>query len=221
MRTFAQITTIVALAVAATMVAFQVLEAPAKYVIVAGHSMEPALRTGDLAFVVRHPSYRRGDVIAYHVPAGEPGAGAVVIHRVIGGSADAGYVTQGDNRNSRDIWRPKPDDVIGSMALQVPLAGHLPTFLGTPLGLGICAGLLAFLLVTGIRKTKPQERPPAPPVPPAPPRRARVSPATVGTSDPASGPGPPGLLMAAAGLTIGGLILIAARAAARSHHAVR
>ena len=197
------------------------LEAPAKYVIVAGHSMEPALRTGDLAFVVRHRSYRRGDVIAYHVPAGEPGAGAIVIHRVIGGSADAGYVTQGDNRNSRDIWRPKPDDVIGSMALQVPLAGHLPTFLGTPLGLGICAGLLAFLLITGIRKTKPQERPPAPPgLPAPPPRRARVSPTTVGTSDPASGPGPPGLLMAAAALTIGGLVLIAARAA-RSHHAVR
>jgi signal peptidase I len=219
MRTFAQITTIVALAAAATMVAFQVLEAPAKYVIVAGHSMEPALRTGDLAFVVRHPSYRRGDVIAYHVPAGEPGAGAVVIHRVIGGSADAGYVTQGDNRNSRDIWRPKPDDVIGSMALQVPLAGHLPTFLGTPLGLGICAGLLAFLLVTGTRRTKPH-RPPAPPVVPAPlQRQARVSPASVGPSDPASGSGPPGLVVAAAGLAVGGLVLIAARA--RSRHAVR
>ena len=218
MRTLAQITTTVALAAAATIVAFQVFDAPAKYVIVAGHSMEPTLRTGDLAFVVRHPSYRRGDVVAYHVPAGETGAGAVVIHRVIGGSADAGYVTQGDNRDSRDIWRPKPDDMIGSMALQIPLAGRLPAFLGTPFGLGICAGLLAFLLVTGTRKTKPQERPPAPPVPAE--RRAHVSPVTVGPCDPVSDPGPPSLVAAAAGVAIGGLVLIAAHAV-RSRHAVR
>jgi signal peptidase len=221
MRSFARITTIVVIAAAAVLAAFQLFDAPAKYVIVSGHSMEPTLHTGDVAFVIRHASYRRGDVVAYRVPDGQPGAGGIVIHRVIGGSNAAGYVTRGDNRAEHDIWRPKPGDVIGSMALQIPLAGRLPAFLRTPLGLGICAGLLAFLLVTGTRKRKPQERPPAPPVLTAPPqRRARVSPATVGPSDPASGPDPPGLVVAVAGLAVGGLVLIAARAA-QSRHAVR
>jgi hypothetical protein len=81
----------------------------------------------------------------------------MVIHRVTGGSAASGYTTRGDNREGRDLWRPKPDDVIGSIAVRIPLAGRVPMSLGTPLGLGLGAGLLAFFLLSDGRKVRPTE----------------------------------------------------------------
>ncbi|MDX6438687.1 MAG: signal peptidase [Gaiellaceae bacterium] len=147
----------IALAGAATMVAFQLLGGPARYVIVSGHSMEPTLRTGDLALVLRQESYRRGDVVAYRVPDGETGAGGVVIHRVVGGSHEEGYVTQGDNRRGRDPWRPRPDDVIGSLAFHVPEVGRVPTLLGSALGLAFLAAVLAFAVVARSGTRRPDE----------------------------------------------------------------
>jgi signal peptidase I len=204
MRALGRITTIVVLAGAAMMTTFQLLDGPARYVIVSGHSMEPTLSTGDLAFVVRHDSYRRGDVVAYHVPDGEPGAGAVVIHRVVGGSGRTGYVTQGDNRDGRDIWRPKSDDVIGTMAFQIPGAGLVPDSLGSPVGLGIGAGLLAFFLLTGARKARPTEHPIEPR---AQPVRQVVSIPAAARAGPASRPTPSPLVVTAAGVAVGVVVL--------------
>lgn len=186
------------------MVAFQLFDGPARYVIVSGHSMEPTLSTGDLAVVVRHASYSRGDVVAYHVPDGEPGAGAVVIHRVVGGSGRTGYVTQGDNRDGRDTWRPKAEDVIGTMAFQIPGAGLVPDSLGSPLGLSVGAGLLAFFLLTGARKARPTEHPTEPRAQPV--RQAVSTPAAV-SAGPASRPAPSPLVVTAAGIAVGALVL--------------
>ena len=149
MRALVRAGTVVVLTGFATLVAFQLLNGPAHYVIVSGHSMEPTLQSGDLAFLVRHSSYRRGEIVAYRIRAGEEGAGSVVIHRIIGGSAASGYVTKGDNRKGRDTWRPDPGDVIGSMAFRLSGAGAVPVALATPVGLGAVAGVLAFLLMAG------------------------------------------------------------------------
>lgn len=226
MRVLAHIAAIAVLAGAGLALASQLLEGPASYVVVSGQSMEPTLSTGDLAVLVRRESYRPGDVVAYHVPHGEPGAGAVVIHRVIGGSAEVGYVTQGDNRGGPDAWRPKPDDVIGTMAFEIPRAGMVPTSLGSPMGLGVGAGLFAFFLLRGRGGARPTLQPPVtrPPVTraePPEPRAARVAvPATVDSTTPAVQPGPSPLLVAAAGVALGGLVLLAARSA-RSRRAGR
>lgn len=115
------------------------------YVLVAGTSMEPTMHTGDLAVIHRQDGYRVGDVIAFHVPRGEPGAGALVIHRIIGGSPTAGYRTQGDNRDRPDFWRPKPADVAGRTWFHVPGVGRALALLRQPLALGTLAGLLTFL----------------------------------------------------------------------------
>jgi len=125
----------------------QLLGGPAAYVIVSGHSMEPALQTGDLVLALESSSYRVGDVIAFRIPKGDPGAGALVIHRITGGSARTGYVTRGDNRDGPDEWRPKPADVLGKRVLAVPRVGLLLGWVQTPLGLAIAAGLAAFLFV--------------------------------------------------------------------------
>lgn len=122
----------------------QSLGGPVAYVLVSGASMEPALHDGDLVVARPSEAYERGDVIVYRVPEGEVGAGALVIHRVTGGSAARGYVTKGDNRAREDLWRPRPGDVEGRLWLRLPGAGRALALLRTPLGLALVAGLLAF-----------------------------------------------------------------------------
>jgi signal peptidase I len=127
------------------------------YVVVAGHSMEPTLHTGDFVVVRRRARYRRGDVIAYRVPRGEPGAGALVIHRVIGGSARTGYRVQGDNRRLPDLWRPRPADIAGRMRVHVPQLGRRLAALRTPGGFAAVAAALVFLLLEIPGTRRPRE----------------------------------------------------------------
>jgi signal peptidase len=130
----------------------QALGGPAAYVIVSGESMEPSLKHGDLVVALKRSSYEIGEVVAYRIPEGEAGAGALVIHRITGGSPRAGYVLQGDNRTGEDLWRPKPRDIAGDMRFRLPRVGLLLTFVRTPLGMAIFAGLAAFIFIsTGSR----------------------------------------------------------------------
>ncbi len=126
----------------------QLLGGPAVYVIVSGHSMEPTFSTGDFVVGLERNSYRSGDVIAYRVPTDDPGAGALVIHRIVGGSPPEGYVTMGDNREGADEWRPKPHDVLGTPVLVVPRLGLLFLWARTPLGFAAVGGFVAFLVVS-------------------------------------------------------------------------
>lgn len=136
--------------------ASQLLGGPAAYVIVSGRSMEPSLHTGDLVLLLKRDGYRRGDVVAFRVPAGEPGAGGIVIHRIVGGSETSGYVTKGDNRHGADPWRPRRGDVMGSRALHVPRVGLILAAIASPLGLALAGGVLIFLLVSGTGNARPQ-----------------------------------------------------------------
>lgn len=115
---------------------------PAGYVIVSGESMEPMMHTGDLAIVRQQDSYVVGDVIAYRIPKADVGGGMLVIHRVVGGDAREGFVLQGDNRDSTDMWRPVHSDVVGSLRWHVPHAGTALFLLKTPM---VIAGVIGFL----------------------------------------------------------------------------
>jgi signal peptidase len=132
----------------------QSLGGRAGYVLVSGQSMEPRYHTGDMVLVERHSGYHVGEVIAYHVPKGDPMAGAQVIHRIVGGNGVSGFVMQGDNRTGADTWRPKQADVVGSEALRLPQAVVVLQFLRSPLLLGLLAAAFAFVYLL-IRK--PQE----------------------------------------------------------------
>jgi signal peptidase len=125
----------------------QNLGGPAAYVIVAGDSMLPDLRTGDLVVAARQPAYGIGDVIVYAIPDGEPGAGSQVIHRIVGGDSAAGFITQGDNRDTVDPWRPTPGEIVGRPALSIPALGRALAFVRSPLGLGALAGFGAFVFI--------------------------------------------------------------------------
>jgi signal peptidase I len=172
----------------------QFLGGPAAYVIVSGTSMEPTLVDGDLVLARKESSYAAGDIVAFRVPKGDPGAGAMVIHRVVGGSASAGYRTKGDNRSDRDTWRPTSRDIVGSLWLTIPRAGAAVAFLRSPFVLAGLAGLAAFLFVSaGRRQRRPKRAPhglrgsyayPRPTDSPPPRRRApaRFSPGATGSA---------------------------------------
>ena len=171
-------TALLVLILATGLVLSQALGGPVGYVIVSGRSMEPLLHTHDLALVLRRGSYREGDVVAFRVPQGDPAAGSVVIHRIVGGSSRDGYVTQGDNRDGRDPWRPGSEDVVGRMALHVPQLGRIPAFLASPLGMALAAALACFLFVARTPKRHPIEPAPAP-APASPVRAPEPPPAPV------------------------------------------
>ena len=75
---------------------------PAAYIKVSGHSMDGTYKTGDLVVTREQDTYGKGDIVAFEVPNGM-GTGQV-IHRIIGGNGRAGYTMQGDNN-------PDPDPV--------------------------------------------------------------------------------------------------------------
>jgi signal peptidase I len=119
----------------------------AAYVLVSGKSMLPRYQTGDLVLVERQSSYHVGQLIAYRVPRGDAMAGAQVIHRIVGGNAQHGFIVQGDNRSAPDVWRPKPGDIVGAKALRIPNAVLILQFLRSPLLLGLLAACFVFVRV--------------------------------------------------------------------------
>jgi len=125
----------------------QSLGGPAAYVLVSGRSMLPRYHTGDLVLVERQSSYHVGEVIAYHVPKGDPMAGAQVIHRIIGGDAVHGFLVKGDNRTAPDVWRPTPKDIVGAKAVRIPDAVVVLRYLRSPLLLGLIAACFVFVSV--------------------------------------------------------------------------
>jgi signal peptidase I len=127
----------------------QSLGGRAAYVLVSGKSMWPRYHTGDLVLVERRSSYHIGELIAYRVPKGDPLAGAQVIHRIVGGSAQHGFVVQGDNRTAPDVWRPKPADIVGAKELRIPNAIVILQFLRRPLFLAILASCFVFTTMMG------------------------------------------------------------------------
>ena len=94
--------------------------------------MLPNYHAGDLVITREHRTYRIGDVIAFEVPAGSPGAGLHVIHRIIARTPDGLYVTMGDNRDTVDPWQLAGSDVIGSVAVHVPYVGSVIRVLREP-----------------------------------------------------------------------------------------
>lgn len=125
----------------------QALGGPAAYITVAGVSMEPTLHAGDLVVMTRADAYEPGDVVAYRVPDGDPAAGRHVIHRVIGGGAEEGYLLQGDNSAAPDRWRPTDRDIVGRQLVVVPGFGSVLMLLKTPAAMaGLAAALVVFAL---------------------------------------------------------------------------
>jgi signal peptidase I len=107
------------------------------YVIVAGASMEPGLKLGDLVLVQDELDYRVGDVITYQHPLIGP-----IIHRIIQTEGDR-FVLQGDNNDWIDSYAPARDEIIGRLWLQIPNAGDVMGKLRSPTAFASLAILIS------------------------------------------------------------------------------
>jgi len=159
--------------------------------------MEPTLRTNDLAVVSKQRSYQEGDIVAFRVE------GDTVIHRIVGGNAEEGFITQGDNKKDPDPWRPKSQDIVGKARFHVPGGGRWLLFVREPVNLGILVGGLATLSLLGGGEMKRRW---------TRNRRGGSRTAPAGRRNAPNGrwPAPPGLLLALAVVTVVALALTAA-----------
>ena len=126
------------------------LGGPSTYVIVSGSSMEPTLDSGDLVVAFERGSYSVGDVVVYRVPAAESGAGTNIVHRIVGGNPQTGFLVKGDSREGPDHWEPTADEILGKMEVSVPSVGSGLLFLRTPPGMALLAGLTTLLIALGV-----------------------------------------------------------------------
>lgn len=132
-----------------------VLGGPLSLVTVSGTSMQPMMRTGDLAVVHRTGDYERGEVVAYRVRLPDGDTGGVVIHRIVGGDAASGFRTRGDNDRWVDPWRPHPGEIVGELWFHVPEIGWFVLWLSRPVILaGLFAALAAFVVIAGGGRTR-------------------------------------------------------------------
>ncbi|WP_138444664.1 signal peptidase I [Sinomonas susongensis] len=106
-----------------------------------GVSMNPVYYQGDLVIVQRAPAYSVGEIVAYRVP----GSGTVVLHRIIGGNAESGFIIKGDNNQSTDVVKPTPQQILGHAVLHIPHGGAVLNTITSPWVLA----LVAFALVAG------------------------------------------------------------------------
>ena len=129
------------------------LGGPAGYVMVSGVSMEPTIQDGDFVLTRAQDRYELGDIVAFDVD------GRIVIHRIIGGSGETGFVMQGDNNPAADDWRPTTADVLGKRWIHIPgLGARLTQIRTSPVIFGGIVGLLVALAALGpAKKRRPAE----------------------------------------------------------------
>lgn len=135
-----------------------VLGGPASYVLVGGQSMEPTIHSGSLVVAFRADGYRAGDVVVYRVPDGDPAAGHLVIHRIVGGSGAEGFVLQGDNAPATDLWRPTGADVLGAATVVFPAIADLIVILRSPIvSASLASALAAYAVLSVALGTRPRD----------------------------------------------------------------
>ncbi|MEE8384302.1 MAG: signal peptidase I [Dehalococcoidia bacterium] len=152
------------------------LGGPATYVRVTGDSMEPTLDAGDLVLARVQGSYGEGDIVAFRPPRHTGDRSVAVIHRIVGGSPQEGFIMQGDNNEGKDPWLISEGDILGEMWFSAPGGGRLLTMLQSPVVLAaLASGVAVFLVLSGGgEKKRPRELSPA--KRPDRPRRLRLPP---------------------------------------------
>lgn len=130
------------------------LGGPATFIMISGDSMEPTYSHGDLVVLHRASSYQPGDIVAYPMKTYFD-TGRLVIHRVVG-TDDRGFITQGDNRETADPWRPASGEIRGKAWAHIPKLGNYMAWLRQPNHLGALAA--GILLIGGIGGVETRRR---------------------------------------------------------------
>ncbi|MCU1460102.1 MAG: peptidase signal peptidase [Acidimicrobiales bacterium] len=158
-----------AMAAAAALACLAIATGQLALVTTHGTSMEPRFHQGDLAIVRRSPSYRIGDVVAYHSHLLD----TVVLHRIVARQGDR-YVFKGDNNSWLDRDTPTKAELIGTLQVQIPHGGNaIHGRRGRLLGLA-ALGLVLTGGATSTRTIRRHRRKDSTPMPKASGSRLRV-----------------------------------------------
>lgn len=109
------------------------------YSILSG-SMEPEIRTGDLAIVksAKMNQVEPGDVITFKYE------GNIVTHRIVEKNEE-GFITKGDNNNAEDTEIVKEEELIGKVLFHMPFLGYITVFLSKPI---VISGLMVLIAIS-------------------------------------------------------------------------
>ena len=107
------------------------------YAITQGTSMLPRYHAGDLVILRREPSYRVGEVAAFH----NQQLHVIVLHRIVA-IRGRHYVFKGDHNSWVTTYEPTNSQIVGAEWLHLPGAGHVILDLRIPV---IAAALLGLL----------------------------------------------------------------------------
>ncbi|HSK24773.1 MAG TPA: signal peptidase I [Egicoccus sp.] len=88
-------------------------------VMVSGDSMLPVFENGDIVLFTHDNQYEVGDIAVFNIPEGV-GQGQSVIHRIVDGSSEQGWIFKGDNRDMQDPWLVRDRDITGKPRFVLP-----------------------------------------------------------------------------------------------------
>lgn len=117
------------------------------YHVISG-SMEPAIPVESVVYVkdVAPADIQKKDVIAFHSVLGEE---AIITHRVVSNNRVAGEIVTKGDANTKEDMEPVPyENVLGKIALTVPVLGKILATIATIQGKAVVGSviLLALLL---------------------------------------------------------------------------
>lgn len=126
------------------------------YHVISG-SMEPAIPVESVVYVkdVAPADIQKKDVIAFHSVLGEE---AIITHRVVSNNRVAGEIVTKGDANAKEDMEPVPyENVLGKVALTVPVLGKILATIATiqgktAVGSVILLALLLYIAAGRLRK---------------------------------------------------------------------
>lgn len=125
--------------------------------VVQSGSMEPAIKTGSMVFVVPRPNYQANDVITFFANSADTNLkkpNSTVTHRLVSLQEDpktkvVTYQTKGDANNAPDKDPIHRGSILGKVIFIVPFLGYLVAFTKTQVGFILLIIMPSVLIIYG------------------------------------------------------------------------
>lgn len=114
------------------------------FAVVSG-SMEPNIKVGSIVYTKNtdFSDLKEGDIISFRL-----NGDTKATHRIVKINKEKQqFTTKGDANNSEDANPVNYKDVIGKVALTIPMLGFISIYIKTPLGIAIGCGILFVLII--------------------------------------------------------------------------
>ncbi len=114
------------------------------FAVISG-SMEPNIHVGSIVYAKETPfdELQIGDVISYRISED-----TMVTHRIQEiNTDDSTVITKGDANDSEDSSPVSANNIVGKVALSIPLIGYISIYAKTPIGIAAICGVVAVIII--------------------------------------------------------------------------